>query len=102
MSAFKTTILGVSLLALTACGTAEKISPEALITTPQGPVQGVSTDDDTIYNFKGVPFAAPPIGNLRWAAPTPAPKWSEAHWRAHLVIAVCSRLMLKAAFLQDL
>ena len=79
MSAFKTTILGVSLLALTACGTAEKISPEALITTPQGPVQGVSTDDDTIYNFKGVPFAAPPIGNLRWAAPTPAPKWSEAH-----------------------
>jgi len=26
--------------------------------------------------FKGVPFAAPPVGNLRWKAPQPAPKWS--------------------------
>jgi len=66
-------------VALTACVSKEKISPDALITTPQGPVQGVSTEDETIYNFKGLPFAAPPIGELRWTAPTPAPKWNETY-----------------------
>lgn len=25
--------------------------------------------------FKGIPFAAPPVGNLRWAAPEPVEKW---------------------------
>jgi len=77
MSVFKTMILGVSLAALTACGSKEKVSSDALITTPQGPVQGVNTEDSNIYNFKGLPFAAPPIGNLRWTAPEPAPKWNE-------------------------
>ena len=79
MSGIKTAIISVSLMALTACGSKEKILSDALITTPQGPVQGVSTDDDSIYNFKGIPYAAPPIGNLRWAAPSPAPKWNETY-----------------------
>ena len=79
MSAFKILLLGISLTALTACGSQEKISPNALIETPQGPVQGVSTESENIYNFKGLPFAAPPTGDLRWAAPAPAPKWTEAH-----------------------
>jgi len=77
MSVFKNVVLGISLAALTACGAAETAPPKALLTTPQGPVQGISTEDDTIYNFKGIPFAAPPIGDLRWAAPAPAPKWNE-------------------------
>jgi len=77
MSIFKKAVLGVSLAALTACGSAETKPPTALLITPQGPVQGVSTEDDTIYNFKGIPFAAPPIGDLRWAAPVPATKWNE-------------------------
>ncbi|WP_409432446.1 carboxylesterase/lipase family protein [Litorimonas sp. RW-G-Af-16] len=70
-------LLGVSLICLlTACGAEESLAPEALIITPQGPVQGVTTEDAGIYNFKGVPFAAPPVGDLRWAAPTSAPKWT--------------------------
>ena len=76
MSVFKTTVLSISLVLLTACGTKEKVSPNALISTPQGPVQGISTDDQDIYNFKGLPYAAPPLGDLRWAAPMPAPKWN--------------------------
>ena len=39
----------------------------------QGLVQGVSEDGLTVY--RGVPFAAPPVGELRWRAPLAAAKW---------------------------
>jgi para-nitrobenzyl esterase len=38
-----------------------------------GIVQGVVADD--IASFKGVPFAAPPVGELRWKAPQPIIPW---------------------------
>jgi len=39
-----------------------------------GEVQGVVTDGISI--FKGVPFAAPPVGDLRWKAPAPVQAWT--------------------------
>lgn len=44
-----------------------------LVKVQEGYVQGVVEDDLTI--FKGIPFAAPPVGDLRWKAPQPAQKW---------------------------
>jgi para-nitrobenzyl esterase len=38
-----------------------------------GIIQGTLTDDLTIY--KGIPFAAPPVGDLRWKAPQPVEEW---------------------------
>lgn len=38
-----------------------------------GTVQGYSENGLTVY--KGIPFAAPPVGNLRWRAPQPVNKW---------------------------
>jgi para-nitrobenzyl esterase len=38
-----------------------------------GLIQGTFEDGLTVY--KGIPFAAPPVGNLRWRAPQPAEKW---------------------------
>ncbi len=32
--------------------------------------------DGDILSFKGVPFAAPPVDDLRWRAPQPTPPWS--------------------------
>src|ERR1700722_9568744 len=29
-----------------------------------------------VETFKGVPYAAPPVGPLRWSLPRPFPKWS--------------------------
>ena len=69
-----TVFFGAALLGLTACGDAPE-TPAAIIETPQGPVQGVTTDNPMITNFKGIPFAAPPVGDLRWRAPAPTPTW---------------------------
>ncbi|HTN41046.1 MAG TPA: carboxylesterase family protein, partial [Asticcacaulis sp.] len=44
------------------------------VKTESGAVQGVAADG--VESFKGIPFAAPPLGDLRWRAPQPAPKWS--------------------------
>jgi para-nitrobenzyl esterase len=44
------------------------------VATPNGSLQGVLTDD--VVAYKGIPFAAPPIGDLRWRAPQPAGSWS--------------------------
>jgi para-nitrobenzyl esterase len=38
-----------------------------------GSLQGTSEDGLTVY--RGIPFAAPPVGDLRWRAPQPAAKW---------------------------
>ena len=41
-----------------------------------GLVSGTASQAAGIRAFKGIPFAAPPTGNLRWRAPQPAPHWS--------------------------
>ncbi len=40
-----------------------------------GQVQGVPGKDASITAFKGIPFAAPPIGDMRWRAPKPVAPW---------------------------
>ena len=41
-----------------------------------GNISGVPTSTPGIYVFRGIPYAAPPVGNLRWHAPRPVAKWS--------------------------
>ncbi len=45
------------------------------VKTEAGIVAGTPNADHTVWMFKGVPFAAPPVGNLRWKAPQPVRKW---------------------------
>ena len=55
-------------------------SPEArrqascLVTTPNGMVQGI--DNGVSCSFLGIPFAAPPLGSLRWRPPQAAAPWA--------------------------
>ncbi|KQQ40515.1 carboxylesterase [Duganella sp. Leaf126] len=43
-------------------------------TTTGGVVQGALVADGVV-SYKGIPYAAPPVGALRWKAPQPAPAW---------------------------
>jgi para-nitrobenzyl esterase len=45
----------------------------APVKVEEGLLQGISEDGLTVY--KGIPFATPPVGDLRWKAPQPAAKW---------------------------
>ncbi len=45
-----------------------------IVNTEIGKVQGITKDGITY--FKGIPYAAPPVGNLRWRAPQPAASWA--------------------------
>jgi para-nitrobenzyl esterase len=45
----------------------------SLVKVDGGMVQG--TTENGLLVFKGIPFAAPPVGDLRWRAPQPAAKW---------------------------
>jgi para-nitrobenzyl esterase len=46
-----------------------------IIGTVNGKIQGTVTKDKTVRIFKGIPFAAAPIGDLRWKAPQPVQNW---------------------------
>lgn len=52
---------------------AKNPAPEA--TTTAGRVSGAWKEDGDIAVFRGIPYAAPPVGDLRWRPPTPAPSW---------------------------
>ena len=53
--------------------TAVAAPPQTVVTTNTGKVRGDVSDG--VESWKGIPFAAPPIGALRWRAPQPAASW---------------------------
>ncbi|WP_296172117.1 carboxylesterase family protein [uncultured Brevundimonas sp.] len=72
--------LSAILLAAGACaqGPAAAVAPSRPsieMRIAQGPIRGV--DEGDVLSFKNIPYAAPPIGDLRWRAPRPAPRWTE-------------------------
>jgi para-nitrobenzyl esterase len=46
-----------------------------VILTDAGLVEGAVSNDSKVHIFKGIPFAAPPVGALRWKAPQQVAKW---------------------------
>jgi para-nitrobenzyl esterase len=46
---------------------------QALVNTKSGKVEG--SYQDGLYVFKGIPYAAPPVGELRWKPPQPVKPW---------------------------
>ena len=48
---------------------------DTVVTTSAGRVRGALTGD--VVSFKGIPYAAPPLGPLRWRAPRPVKPWKD-------------------------
>jgi len=51
--------------------------PSTQIATEGGLVQGVV--DSGVVSFVGIPYARPPVGDLRWRAPQPVQSWKVVH-----------------------
>src|SRR5262249_42154882 len=45
------------------------------VKTASGQLEGVKSADGKTVAYKGIPYAAPPVGELRWKPPQPAAKW---------------------------
>jgi para-nitrobenzyl esterase len=45
------------------------------VKTQSGTLEGTVTADASVRIFRGIPFAAPPVGDLRWRPPQPVQHW---------------------------
>ena len=68
-------LLLLPLLAFLGCNSQqeEKLSP--VLTIEGGQIQGVQAENPGVYVFRGIPYAAAPIGELRWKEPQPVVAW---------------------------
>jgi para-nitrobenzyl esterase len=50
-----------------------------VINTKSGKVSGTTVEDggEKVHILKGIPYAAPPVGEWRWKAPQPVKPWSD-------------------------
>lgn len=46
-----------------------------VVKVENGTVRGLPAADPRVTSFKGIPFAAPTIGDNRWRAPQPRKDW---------------------------
>jgi para-nitrobenzyl esterase len=56
-------------------GCAESRLPPNQVRTANGIVEGTAAATAGVQSFLGIPYAAPPVGDLRWAPPQPAEPW---------------------------
>ena len=65
-------LMSFGVLALSSQGWAAITDP---VKVEQGLLAGTSGSSADVRVYRGIPFAAPPVGDLRWKAPQPAAKW---------------------------
>lgn len=91
-------------LAVAACGADEATVPDErvasdlavagdplIVSTARGALRGVASGESE--QFHGIPYAAPPVGALRWAPPAPPEPWTDVR-DASAAGAICSQLTL--------
>jgi len=71
--------MGIALFPLI-CALPSAARADLVVWTTLGPIEGRSTeayDQSTVNQYFGIPFAAPPVGDLRFAAPTAHTGWND-------------------------
>ena len=68
----KLTFFAAAFLALTF----PAFSAQDVVKTASGSLEGTGRQSSGVREFKGVPFAQPPVGGLRWKEPQPVKPWT--------------------------
>jgi para-nitrobenzyl esterase len=64
-------ITSIMLFSITSCYGAKN----PVLKIEGGKIQGIPAETSGVYVYKGIPYAAPPVGGLRWKPPQPVIPW---------------------------
>ena len=64
------------LRALRRCSSPQTALAADRVKTANGIVESTAPPKDGVRSFKGIPFAQPPVGDLRWREPQPVKNWT--------------------------
>jgi para-nitrobenzyl esterase len=76
VASWRKAVKAIAPLVLIVYGTAAPPLKTSQVRGPNGILEGVISADDKVRTFKGIPYAAAPVGPLRWTEPKPALSWS--------------------------
>ena len=72
--------------------------PKPIRSRPSGGlVSGVTLPDGAVRAYKGIPYAKPPVGDLRWRPPQPASPWDRDARRRQVSGAICMQPEFRSA-----
>jgi para-nitrobenzyl esterase len=74
---FTPTLVAIALIIAVACSVTTRKGQilDPLVQTKSGLVKGIINETGSVVIFKGIPYAAPPVGDLRWKEPQPPVSW---------------------------
>jgi len=65
----------IAIFLIAACALLSCTPKMPVLTVTGGQIQGVPSNLPGVVIYKGIPYAAPPVGELRWKAPQPVEPW---------------------------
>jgi para-nitrobenzyl esterase len=66
-----------------------------IVQASAGPMQGLNNHG--VYEYLGIPYAQPPVGDLRWQPPQPYPQWTETRQATHFGL-TCAQITTLGLF----
>jgi len=76
VTAFAKTTRAMGMAFIAAAAAPPVLPSSESVTLDSGRVSGVAGNDPAVLVYKGIPFAAPPVGDLRWREPQPVKAWT--------------------------